>query len=229
MTESKDFEPGAVVMWQVGWPGPDMDYALVLKNLEPGKHRIRFKVYGHGDWKEADTTAPLYRAGPPECKNDREIRYLLRAEWNRVCAKYISKEMAIEHLAEELQFKTEHLDPGEGDWDDLTDREKEFYRQLVNWLLVRHDVLLVAMGADNLASPWGYWRPFSTAPKDGSRFLADSPLYGVVILHWGESEPDVGPPTLAWVTDSEGPNPDNTEVTDAIGWMPLPESSPRPG
>ena len=56
-----------------------------------------------------------------------------------------AKEEAIERLAEALQFKMEHLDPGEGDWSELDDRSREFYRQLVEWLLLHEELLLTAM------------------------------------------------------------------------------------
>lgn len=53
---------------------------------------------------------------------------------------------AIELLARELWSVQDHLDPGEGDWESFDDRDKDFYRQSVKWLLAQREALAVAMG-----------------------------------------------------------------------------------
>lgn len=53
---------------------------------------------------------------------------------------------AVELLARELWSVQDHLDPGEGDWETFDDRDKEFYRQSVKWLLAQREALAVAMG-----------------------------------------------------------------------------------
>jgi hypothetical protein len=57
----------------------------------------------------------------------------------------LPRDEAIEILARELQWKTEHLDPSGDEWENLSDRQQEFYRQLVRWLLLHRDVLLAAL------------------------------------------------------------------------------------
>jgi hypothetical protein len=66
------------------------------------------------------------------------------------------------------------------------------------------------------------WRPMSTAPKDGSRFLASAPRE-VVILHWGFVEQGVAD-EKCWVSDSEGPGYNSSyEEAELGGWQPLPD------
>ena len=57
----------------------------------------------------------------------------------------MNRDDAREFLARELQWKFEHLDPDEGDWNNLSDRDKEYYRQLVNWLLLHREAILAAL------------------------------------------------------------------------------------
>ena len=48
----------------------------------------------------------------------------------------LTAEEAIEFLAQELNWKQEHLDPGlDGEWDNYSDRDKEFFRACIKWLL----------------------------------------------------------------------------------------------
>ena len=57
----------------------------------------------------------------------------------------LTKKEAIERLAQELQFETEHLDPGEGEWADLDERSRDFYRQCVKWLLADSEIVRAAL------------------------------------------------------------------------------------
>lgn len=54
---SDDYQPGERVLWIVGWPGPDVDEAEIVRKNDDGTYRIRFQVYGQGDWHE-DNTRP---------------------------------------------------------------------------------------------------------------------------------------------------------------------------
>lgn len=52
----------------------------------------------------------------------------------------------VEHLATVLHDKMEHLEPTEdGDWECLSERQREFYRLCVKRLLVERTVLTAAM------------------------------------------------------------------------------------
>ncbi len=58
----------------------------------------------------------------------------------------LSHEEAIECLAQELNWKQEHLDPSdEGDWENYSDSDKEFFRACVKWLLCFPDVIDAAL------------------------------------------------------------------------------------
>jgi hypothetical protein len=57
---------------------------------------------------------------------------------------------AIERLARELHWKMEHLDPTEdSDWERLSDRQREFYRLCVRWLLFHRSDILTASESPN--------------------------------------------------------------------------------
>ena len=81
-------------------------------------------------------------------------------------------------------------------------------------------------------APSCLWQPIETAPRDGTRFLADCgaeyrPPYTVRVILWydavqweGEYGPDSG-----WILDP--PNEGEPEFLefDPIHWMPLPNPS----
>jgi hypothetical protein len=58
---------------------------------------------------------------------------------------------SLERLARVLQEKMEDLDPCDGrEWDELTDHEREFYRQCVKHILMERKHVLCALPlADN--------------------------------------------------------------------------------
>lgn len=54
-------------------------------------------------------------------------------------------ELAIEELAKVLHWKMEHLDPTDGgEWEDMSDDEREIFRQCVKALLRRGSLLSAA-------------------------------------------------------------------------------------
>ena len=57
----------------------------------------------------------------------------------------LSREGAIGELAKVLHWKMEHLDPTEKpDWENLTDREREFYRLCVQAIFNEGDLCRLA-------------------------------------------------------------------------------------
>lgn len=78
-----EFEPGALVWWVVGMPGPDTDQALVTECLGPGRHKIRFKTWGQGQWHEEITTTRLW-VRKAESDFAKEIEDMLSKEWERI-------------------------------------------------------------------------------------------------------------------------------------------------
>lgn len=74
------------------------------------------------------------------------MTYRQKADKSRNDRPALTKEEAIGRLALEIQFKTEHLDSGEGDWANLDERSRSFYRQCVKWLLAHPEIVRVALG-----------------------------------------------------------------------------------
>lgn len=76
----------------------------------------------------------------------------------------------------------------------------------------------------NRRTPPAGWKPIETAPKDGTRIL----MWDAEFTEWKIVQWDIGEPSILcgdekyWVTDSEGPNPDNHIVENPKYWMPLP-------
>lgn len=71
------------------------------------------------------------------------------------------------------------------------------------------------------------WQPIETAPKDGSRFLAFLPTFGIVtVIHRHDPGGAARSPKHhyeCWVTDSNSPAYDKAFTH----WMPLPEPISR--
>ena len=64
----------------------------------------------------------------------------------------LSREEAIERLARELNWKQEHLDPSnEGDWGDLSECDKEFFRTCVEWLICFPDLINAALSNESVS------------------------------------------------------------------------------
>ena len=60
---------------------------------------------------------------------------------------------ALEDLAEFLFFTMERLDPtGTETWNDLTEIDRDFYRACTRALILRRDLILLALGGEHLAS-----------------------------------------------------------------------------
>ena len=60
----------------------------------------------------------------------------------------MTRDEAIIELAKTLHWKSEHLDPTEDpEWDDMTDRQREFWRLCVRALLDEERLLRVALDA----------------------------------------------------------------------------------
>lgn len=51
-------------------------------------------------------------------------------------------ELSLEPLAERLHFKMEHLDPCMGDWETLTEDDKDFFRQCIEYVVLDRELLL---------------------------------------------------------------------------------------
>lgn len=54
-----EIEPGTVAQRLIGTPGPERDLALVTECLGHGRHRVKSKVWGQGEWYGEETTARL--------------------------------------------------------------------------------------------------------------------------------------------------------------------------
>lgn len=58
-----------------------------------------------------------------------------------------SLEAAREKLAYELHWIQERIDPGpEGEWEKLSERDKNFYRECTDWILSKRGLVLAALG-----------------------------------------------------------------------------------
>lgn len=58
-----------------------------------------------------------------------------------------AKRDALERLAYELNWKQEQLDPSsDGDWDDYSEADRNFFRECVEWLLSHRELVLAALG-----------------------------------------------------------------------------------
>ena len=63
-----------------------------------------------------------------------------------IAAPVLSRDDAVEKLAEQLAWKQEHLDPSdEGAWENYSERDKEFFRACVKWLLLFPELLEIAL------------------------------------------------------------------------------------
>jgi hypothetical protein len=60
---------------------------------------------------------------------------------------HVEREAARERLARELHFKMEHLDPsdGGGEWEALSESQRELYRACVEWLFCDPSLVLKAL------------------------------------------------------------------------------------
>jgi len=59
----------------------------------------------------------------------------------------IAKDQAIEMLAECLYLKMERMDPnGRGEWSDLEEGDKAFYRESIRELVLEKTLLNIAIG-----------------------------------------------------------------------------------
>lgn len=62
------------------------------------------------------------------------------------------------------------------------------------------------------------WKPISSAPIDGSRFLATHIKSGVVCVTWFGKTSHV--PLYGWC---EGDDPEDIDLWEPTHWMPLPD------